>query len=70
MNKYILKETFDLSDSQTDLVMLAALTFIFQAVCFYILNPNKFQIKWCLICFIVAFIYNVTYFKFFLSHNN
>ncbi len=67
INKYSLKETFDLDDNQSNLIILAILTFIFQAVCFYIMNPTKFQFKWCIACFIFAFVYNIAYFKFFIS---
>jgi hypothetical protein len=66
-HKYNLKETFDLDDNQSNLIMIASLTFIFQSVCFYIMNPNKFQMKWCIVCFIVAFMYNIAYFKFFIT---
>jgi hypothetical protein len=66
-NKYSLKETFELNDNQANLVVLASLTFIFQAVCFYIMNPTKFQFKWCITCFVIAFMYNIAYYKFFLS---
>jgi hypothetical protein len=67
INKYSLKETFDLDDTQSNLIVLASLTFIFQAVCFYIMNPTKFQFKWCIMCFVFAFVYNIAYFKFFIS---
>ncbi len=64
-HKYILKETFELDDNQTNLIILASLTFIFQAVCFYIMHPTKFRFKWCITCFILVFTYNIAYFKFF-----
>lgn len=67
MNKYSLKETFYLNDNQANLIVLASLTFLFQSVCFYIMNPTKFQLKWCIMCFIFAFIYNISYYKFFIS---
>lgn len=70
MHRYYLKEAFELSDDQVNLVLLAALTFIFQAVCFYIMNPGKFKMNWCVMCFIFAFVYNIAYFKFFLTSNN
>jgi hypothetical protein len=62
-----LQETFELDENQSNLVMIAALTFVFQAVCFYIMNPTKFNFKWCFICFVVAFAYNIAYFKFFIT---
>ena len=66
-NKYILKETFDLDDNQDKLVILATLTFIFQAVVFYLLDPPRFNLKMAIICFITAFMYNIAYYKFFIS---
>jgi hypothetical protein len=65
--KYNLKETFDLKESQCDLIILGCLTFIFQAICFYIMNPHHFKYRWCLLCFVFAFIYNITYYKFFIN---
>lgn len=69
-HKYSLKETFDLDDNQSNLIVLASLTFIFQSVCFYIMNPTTFQFKWCIICFLMAFMYNIAYFKFFLVNKS
>ena len=65
--RYILKETFDLDDNQYKLIILAVLTFIFQAIVFYILDPNQFKCKWAFICFITLFAYNIAYYKFFLN---
>lgn len=67
ITKYSLKETFELDDNQSNLVVLASLTFVFQAVCFYIMSPTKFQFKWCILCFVFAFVYNIAYFKFFVT---
>ncbi len=68
IHKYSLRETFELDENQNNLVKIASLTFIFQAICFYIISPHKFNIKWCIICFIVAFIYNIAYYKFFINN--
>ncbi len=65
----ILKEHFDLDKNQSNLIIIACLTFIFQAICFYFMSHETFQIKWCILCFIFAFAYNITYFKFFISTN-
>ena len=67
LHKYLLKETFDLDNTQANLIIIASLTFLFQSVCFYIMNPTKFQLKWCILCFVFAFIYNISYYKFFIT---
>jgi hypothetical protein len=64
---YILKETFDLDDNQYKLIVLAILTFIFQAAVFYVLDPNNFKYKWAILCFFTLFAYNIAYYKFFLN---
>ena len=69
-NKYSLKETFDLDENQANLIVLASLTFIFQAVCFYIMHPNQFRFKWCIACFLIAFMYNIAYYKFFIMNKS
>ena len=65
--KFKIKETFNLNENQETLIILASMTFIFQAICFYIMNPRKFQFKWCIFCFIFAFMYNIAYYKFFIT---
>jgi len=64
---YILKETFELDDNQHKLVILSLLTFVFQAIVFYLLDPPNFNMKLALICFGTAFMYNIAYYKFFIS---
>jgi hypothetical protein len=61
-----LKEKFSLNENQSNLIVLASFTFVFQAVCFYIMNPEQFKFKWCFICFFVLFLYNIAYYKFFI----
>jgi hypothetical protein len=64
-NKYYLKKTFNLNDSQCDLIIIGVMTFIFQALCLYYINPKKFNGKMCSVCLVLSFIYNIAYFKFF-----
>ena len=66
INNFSIKETFNLDSNQENLIILASLTFIFQSICFYMMHPTKFQFKWCIFCFIFAFIYNISYYKFFI----
>ncbi len=63
----IVKDTFQMNDNQIRLFTLATLTFIFQATIFYIMNPKKFNKKWGTMCFGLAFLYNIAYYKFFLD---
>jgi hypothetical protein len=62
---YHMKEAFDLSDNQYNLIVIFNICFIVQTICLYYLNPEKFNMKWCIICFITAFMYNIAYYKFF-----
>jgi len=66
LNILSIKETFNLNSNQENLIILASLTFIFQSICFYLMHPTKFQFKWCFFCFLFAFIYNISYYKFFI----
>jgi len=66
VNNISIKETFNLDSNQENLIILASLTFIFQSICFYMMHPTKFQLKWCFFCFLFAFVYNISYYKFFI----
>jgi hypothetical protein len=63
--KYILKESFGLSDNQCNLIMVYNLSFIVSTIYMYFTNKDKFDFKWCIICFVLALMYNVAYYKFF-----
>ena len=62
---YKLKESLELSDNQYNLIVIYSISFIVSTICMYFLSPHKFDWKWGIICFIMAFLYNIAYYKFF-----
>jgi hypothetical protein len=62
---YKLKQTFELSDNQTNLIVIYLVSFLVSTMCMYYLTPDKFNWKWGIVCFILAFLYNIAYYKFF-----
>lgn len=65
MVAYILKKALDLSDNQYNLIIIYVVCFIVQTICLLYLNPEKFNITWCFLCFISVVFYNVAYYKLF-----
>lgn len=62
---YKLKTALELSDNQYNLILIYSISFIVSTLCLYYFSPHKFDIKWGIICFIMAILYNISYYKFF-----
>lgn len=62
---YTLKKALDLTDNQYNLIVIYMICFVVQSLCLIYLNPSKFNMTWCMLCFASALFYNVAYYKFF-----
>ncbi len=63
MVKHHIKNLFNLSNNQVNLLLLSTATSIFQGIVFFKIERKKFSIQYFLLTVVMCFIYYVFYYK-------
>ena len=66
IKKYLQKK-LDLSENQSNLLILGVLTTIFQGIIYNVIDHNSFSSKYFLMTIIMSIIYNMFYYKTYVS---
>lgn len=62
-----IKSTFKLSSPQTNLLLLSTATSLFQGFVYYMIDGDRFAIKYFIMTFMMSFIYYIFYYKTYLN---
>ena len=58
-----IKDTFGMTNNQTNLLLLSTMTGLFQGITFYLIDKDKFSPKFFAFTVITCFIYYIFYYK-------
>jgi hypothetical protein len=58
-----IKNTFNLSTNQVNLIILSTMTSLFQGAVYYIIDKDRFSIKYFSFTVVMCFIYYIFYYK-------
>ena len=62
-----IKNNFNMTNNQTNLLLLSTMTSLFQGLTFYLIDKEKFQPKFFIFTVITCFIYYIFYYKTYLN---
>jgi hypothetical protein len=62
-----IRSTFNLSNNQVNLLLLSTGTSLFQGFIYYMINKDRFTLKYFIFTVIMSFIYYIFYYKTYIN---